>query len=63
MRLEGQHAERHRGAGGMRGPDHLRMSPMHAIEIAQRDGGATGISRQIAPVVEDAHQDRDGTWT
>jgi hypothetical protein len=42
---------------------------MHAVEIAQRDGGAARVAGQVAPAVEDprhardATVARDGTWT
>ena len=61
MRLEGQRGERHLGARGMRRPDHLRMPPVHAVEVAQRHGGAPRIGGQFPPVMEDPDHDRDGT--
>ena len=61
--FEGEHAERDLGAGGVGGADDLGVAFVHAVEIAEGDGGAFCVGRQIAPVVEDAHQDREGTWT
>ena len=59
--LEGEDAERDLRAGGVGGADDLGVAAVHAVEIAQRDGGALGVGGQLAPVVEDAHQDREGT--
>ena len=63
MRLEGQHAEGQLRPRRVRGLDHLGMAAMHAVEIAQRHDGAACIGGKLAPVVEDADHDRDGTWT
>jgi hypothetical protein len=39
------------------------MATMHSIEVAESDGSAAYVGRQVPPVVEDADHDRDGTWT
>jgi hypothetical protein len=35
--------------------DHFAMPGMHAVEVADGDGGAANLGRQILEVAKDAH--------
>ena len=56
MRLEGEHGTRRVRAAGMGGTQQMRVAEMHAIEIAQRHGGAAGLRGDGAPVLDDVHR-------
>ena len=56
MRLETQHGARHVRAAGMGGAQHMGVAAMHAVEIAQRHGGAARMRRQIPPILENVHR-------
>src|SRR5579864_2849483 len=60
MRLERQHRERGVRAGGMGGSQRGGVAQMHAVEIADGDGGAAGVGGKVVPGVKDAHQKAEG---
>jgi hypothetical protein len=61
MRLKSQYRKWYLGARRVGRPDDLSVAAMDTIEVAECDSGAARIPRQVAPVVEDLHQARDGT--
>ena len=63
MRLEGQHRERGLRPRRVGRADQGGVAAVHPVEIAERHGGAARLRRQVAPVAEDVHQPRAGTWT
>src|SRR5271166_7049028 len=63
MRLERQHRQRRIGPRGMGGADDAVVAQMDPIEIAQRDGGAARVRRQVPPVMQNPHQAREDTRT